>query len=118
MKIKAWDTNAKQWVRLDTACNLTAVGLTPREGVTLVKDTDMWDINRKDIFLNDIVKATVADNNGVTSDIVGVVIFNEGEYCIETDDNYWPLVSWKLVLRSEIIGNAFDNEDMLSFLSE
>jgi len=76
--------------------------------------TGLKDGNGVEIYGGDIVEIIAGGDNGPSFKMIGTVVFNEFEYCIETTDNYWPLVSWKCVEQVEVIGNIYEHPELLS----
>lgn len=80
------------------------------------------DMNMKKVFDGDIVEAEVESAYGWKK-IKGVVVYSEEdlEWQIEQDDDdFWPVCSFVIVNKRtvKVVGNKFENKDMIRFLNE
>jgi len=82
--------------------------------VELMQWTGLHDKNGVEIYEGDIVRAQMTSGVGGLGEWIGSVDFHDFEYCIETTDLKWPLASWKCVLKAEVIGNIYENPELLS----
>ena len=75
----------------------------------LMQSIGLTDINGKEIFEGDVIKATYVNNIGVEVEaikVLGVVYFNYGAYCV---DGYY----FKELNNLEVIGNKYENPEIL-----
>lgn len=72
--------------------------------------TGLCDKNVKEIYEGDIVKARGKDRR---DEVVGHVVFSDGEYLVETTQRDWPMASVVVLEHFEIIGNIYENPTLL-----
>lgn len=94
------------------------------EEETIGQFTGLFDKNCKEIYEGDIVKhpyidpifrdlVESKDGNGVTSEVV----FHDGAFCVKYDvDDFIYLDSFTRYGHIEVIGNKFDNPDLIKSL--
>ena len=75
----------------------------------LVQFTGLEDKNGIEIYSDDIVKAWTKD--GAT--LIGKVVIESDETVIETTDHQWPVASFTVLDRLEVIGNSHENPELL-----
>lgn len=83
------------------------------ESDCLMQFTGLTDCNGVEIYENDVCKIKAGADLGPCFDLIGVVEFEEFEYAVTTTDHHWPCVSWKCVVRCEVIGNAYEHKHLL-----
>lgn len=84
------------------------------ENADIQQWTGLKDKNGKKIFEGDILKCLTHDERGDKFELVGDVRFEEFEYVIITNDDKWPCASFSVLPDKEIIGNIFENENLLT----
>lgn len=65
----------------------------------------------EEIYERDIVKAV--SKNTPRQEVIGEILFGEGEYEVETNDDCWPVASVVVLEQIEVIGNTWENPDLL-----
>lgn len=79
-----------------------------------MQSTGIVDKSKVESYLGDIVKARLVGLDGKLLGVyVGEIIFHEYELAIETTDGSFPVASWCLVESFEIIGNKYENPELL-----
>ena len=76
----------------------------------LMQYTGRNDKNGVEIYSDDIAKAWTKD--GAT--LIGKVVIESDETVIETTDHQWPVASFTVLDRLEVIGNSHENPELLS----
>ncbi len=79
------------------------------EWKVLVQFTGRNDKNGVEIYSDDIVKAWTKD--GAT--LIGKVFIESDETIIETTDHQWPVASFTVLDRLEVIGNIYENPELV-----
>ena len=75
--------------------------------------TGLCDKDGAEVYEGDIVKATLNNSFKDLGEWIGVVTYEGFEYCLETTDDQWPIASWSRVSDAKIIGNAYENPELL-----
>ena len=96
---KSWENNYILWGTTNGTPNMTEI-----QSNTIGQYVGMDDIQGNRIFENDIVK---------TRDGIGYVKFNKSTLRYEIITNHWDLHFDEIGSEIEIIGNTYDNGDLL-----
>lgn len=75
--------------------------------------TGLSDDSGEEIYLGYIAECEVMDDKGRVSTAIGEVCFDEFEIVLNTNSSEWPSISWKCVVSCKIIGNKFENPELL-----
>ena len=83
------------------------------EDVIWLQYTGLKDKNGIEIYDGDVV--TAKTNTHPAENLAGVIIFEDGEYLIEQDDDKFPVCSLSAVdrLTLKAIGNIYENPELL-----
>ena len=82
---------------------------------TIGQYTGLTDKNGKKIFEGDILLAELTE--GVYACFkfpIGMVVFSGGSFCMKSHKNTTPLSSYSYNVSFEVIGNIYDNPELLS----
>jgi uncharacterized phage protein (TIGR01671 family) len=71
------------------------------------------DKNDVEIYEGDILKCDAQTENGHKEVLIGEVRFQDFEYVILTENDKWPCASFKVLDTKEIVGNIFENPELL-----
>jgi len=82
----------------------------PESSSEVMQFTGLYDKNGKEIWEGDIVKARSRKS---WTEIIGQAVYGDGEYQIETTDNYWPVASIVVLEKLEVIGNIHEHPNLL-----
>lgn len=117
IKFRAWDGKKMKKScfkvhpdgQLECLPSIDCIGFEP----VLMQFTGLTDANGVEIYEGDIVECNLVTDKGVIEDHIGKVFFEDFEYVVETQDNLWPVASWKCVSRCEVIGNIHQHPELL-----
>lgn len=84
-----------------------------QDEVTLLRSTDLFDKNSVEIFEGDIVVQTKTQPTTENEKIVGVVTMIEGAWLIINDVDQLACYLWSEVDENEILGNIYENPELL-----
>lgn len=74
--------------------------------------TGLNDKKGKEIYEGDFLRC-IGNGNFFQEELFGRVEFQDFEYCIVTNNPKWPIASFKILTEKEIIGNIFENPELL-----
>lgn len=114
IKFRAWDKKLKMWHEwgLDIKPGVGAYFIGPPHSELIhCQFTGLHDKNGKEIYEGDVVRAV--SRNHPRQEVIGEVTYDDGEYQVETDDDYWPVASVVVLENFEVIGNIHDNPSLL-----
>lgn len=82
---------------------------------TVGQYTGLKDCEGTEIYEGDIVECDLyAQESGTrTEKHFGTVVYNEFEYAVEMEDDFWPLASWKCVASAKVIGNIHTTPELI-----
>lgn len=83
------------------------------EDVILMQSTGLKDKNGKEIFEGDVVRQVRTQPTTENETITGVVTMLEGAWSIVNDNKQLASVLWSETAENEIIGNIYENKDIL-----
>ena len=82
------------------------------EDIILMQFTGLLDKNGKEIYEGDVLK-TLRFRNVVTNH-VETILFLDGSFCTQTNDDVTVPISYHKEKEIEIIGNVFENPELLT----
>lgn len=87
---------------------------------TLMQSTGLFDKNGKEIFEGDVVNAYDTDRNEgriyKTTNLIGIVTYRENAFCLKQGNVLTDL--WVHSEEVEVIGNIYENQDLLESVEE
>ena len=118
IKFRAWEKDKKTmltWEKLTPHYHQLIVGLMtdPTDEMPLMQFTGLHDKFGKEIYECDIVRGNLANEMGSYENSVGKVFFNtdRAEFAIECET--YPDNQWSIPRDIEVIGNLFENPELL-----
>ncbi len=81
--------------------------------ITLMQSTGLFDKNGKEIFEGDVVRQVRTQPTTENEVIIGVVTMLEGAWLIMNDCEKLASDLWSETDENEIIGNIYENKDIL-----
>ena len=109
IKFRAWDSISKEMHQWDKIKNIPLSNFQMYEHYTLMQFTELTDKNGVKIFEGDVL--TNHQNKK------GLIVFDEGKFCIETkrqNNTVWFMPLDKGFLKNkEIIGNIYENKNLI-----
>ena len=107
IKFRVWDKNEYK-MKVVKEMNLKEANLI-NDLFPLMQYTNCYDINDKEIYEGDIVETTRALNH-----IVGIVTMIKGCWYIQDGkDSYYRLIPRFGTVENKVIGNKFENKELL-----
>lgn len=88
------------------------------EDVTLMQSTGLKDKNGREIFEGDVVRQVRTQPTTENEVIIGVVTMIEGAWLIMNDNDQLASYLWSETDENEIIGNIYENKDILEVIDE
>ena len=104
-----WDIDGRIWVTADDGKN--GIELIDEEA-HLMQYTGLHDNNGRKIYEGDIVR-TGKDNIGDPELMIGQVIMREGSWLIENEKMQEAIELFSEITSREVIGNIFENPELL-----
>lgn len=83
------------------------------EDIELMQSTGLFDKNNKEIFEGDVVRQVRTQPTTENEIIIGVVTMLEGAWLIMNDGEQLVSQLWSETDENEIIGNVYENKDIL-----
>lgn len=83
------------------------------EEIKLMQSTGLFDKNNKEIFEGDVVRQVRTQPTTENETIIGVVTMIEGAWLIMNDNEQLASKLWSETDENEIIGNIYENKDIL-----
>lgn len=81
--------------------------------IVLMQSTGLFDKNNKEIFEGDVVRQVRTQPTTENETITGVVTMIEGAWLIMNDNEQLASYLWSETDENEIIGNIYENKDIL-----
>ena len=81
--------------------------------IVLMESTGLFDKNNKEIFEGDVVRQVRTQPTTENETITGVVTMIEGAWLIMNDNEQLASYLWSETDENEIIGNIYENKDIL-----
>ena len=110
IKFRGWDKTSKKMVNWNELLDMNLKNIFIMQekdtGIVLMKYTGLHDKNGKEIYEGDIVKI---------QDELCIVEYNYNAFCLKVIDQTKPY-GWVdfLVYKCEVIGNIYENADLLN----
>jgi uncharacterized phage protein (TIGR01671 family) len=79
----------------------------------IMQFTGLLDANGVEIYESDVIKGLLVDKRGERFEFTGSVFYQEYEFCVETDLHSWPVAAWHCVEKPVVIGNSYQNPELL-----
>jgi len=113
-RISSKNADGKTFVEYFTLEDLILIDSCKSTTEIISKDqyTCMNDDNGKEVYENDMVECVLQDEDGNFHETIGTVIYNEFEYCVDTDIHDWPVASWKTITKVKVLGNRIENPEL------
>lgn len=114
LKFRAWDKQLKHFKYFDLATCLPCYA--DESNFVIQQWTGLFDKNQKEIYKGDIVKTTTRSTTGDLKDLVFVEWLEyEWVFC-ELNGKYLSVLHYPFYLADnvKIVGNIFENEDLLA----
>ena len=73
----------------------------------------LTDDNEKEIYEGDIVKVTSLDDKHLGKSIISEVLFECASFCFKKDNRYIPLLFHVGIDEVQVMGNIYDNPELL-----
>lgn len=123
IKFRIWDKRLKKFLE---GCELDDICLSYDGDVLILEGrelnllaeceiqqfTGLSDKNGKEIYEGDIINC-IGQGILFSDELIGEVEFQDFEYVIVTNDNKWPVASFKVLADKQIIGNIFENPELI-----
>lgn len=81
--------------------------LNSDEGAIIQQCTGLKDIHEKLIYEGDIISC-IGQGDSFQEDLIGIVEFQDFEYVIVTNNDKWPVASFKVLSDKKILSNVFE----------
>lgn len=88
------------------------------ENATIMQSTGILDKNSREIFEGDVVRQVRTQPTTENETITGVVTMIEGAWLIMNDNEQLASDLWSETDENEIIGNIYENKDILEGINE
>ena len=125
VKFKVWDKFTKEFIIPEdiflrfmlTTGELFINGINYTNDFILCRQLEVKDSKGNSIYEGDIVNVDLVDVGDGLNPTIGVVEFQEYEFVVVTKLHDWPVASWSRVSTSEVLGNIYENPNLIVELS-
>ena len=121
LKFRAWDAKANKMI-LDISPRQIYLRVPYSERMEIMQFSGLHDKHGNEIYEGDIIKSKYSNFDKETNYVYSLVVFSNGSYKYKTKaykdslDNEWPSVFDYDLLDSEVVGNIYENNDLLKEL--
>lgn len=127
-KFRVWLTDIDQMLRVKAlvfekdktrcVCGYSFDFYLEDENATIMQSTGLVDKNGKEIFEGDVVRQVRTQPTTENEIIIGVVTMIEGAWLIMNDCEQLASKLWSETDENEIIGNVYENQELLEVKDE
>jgi uncharacterized phage protein (TIGR01671 family) len=115
-KFRAWDKWERRMIQPNKGDFIGWHSMSNwKSCLAVMQWTGIKDFEGVEIYEGDIVKIDRCNQAGYTeTGVIGKVEYQDFEWIVVTEDSNWPVNSWLCVVRAEVIGNIYENEQLLN----